>query len=194
MLLITQYRFPPLLLLFSAGVLDDLVDESAVLDVALDLFWDGTFLGVFICTLLGWEHDVDRGAFAGEDLRVQTLAAEVDGCAVDLVEEDGGDDAVDLQGELGRLDDFQAADEGVDDDGETGAVVDGDGVCLVGDLDDGLVAAADQDRVVLLSRDLDDFAGVVEVLDEPLVGFQLLTRWLLGTHALRLGLLARRSG
>lgn len=190
MLLITQYRFPPLLLLFSAGVLDDLVDESAVLDVALDLFWDGTFLGVFICTLLGWEHDVDRGAFAGEDLRVQTLAAEVDGCAVDLVEEDGGDDAVDLQGELGRLDDFQAADEGVDDDGEAVAVVNGDGVCFVRHLEDGLVTAGNQDGLVLLGWYLNDASGIIEVLDVPLVRLKLLARRFLRAHALRLGLLS----
>lgn len=175
-------------------MLDDLVDENAVLDVALDLFGEGTFLGIFVGAFLGWKHDVDRGAFAGEDFCVQTLGTEVDGRAIDLVEENGGNDAVNLQGELGRLNDLQAADEGVDDDGETGAVVDGDGICFARDLDDGLVTATDQDRVVLLSRDLDDLAGVVKVLDEPLVGFQLLTRWLLRTHALWLGLLARRSG
>lgn len=174
-----------------ASVLDNLVNENAVLHVRLDLLRDRAFLGILVGSLLGRKHDVDCSALAGEDLGGQALLAQVDSGTIDLVQEEGGDDAVYLEGELGGLDDVKAADQGVDDDGEAGAVVDGDGVGLVVDLDDGLVAPRDEDGVVLLRVDLNDLAGVLEVLDEPFVAFQVLARGLPGAHALRLGFLAR---
>lgn len=173
-------------------MLNDLVDQNAVLHVCLDLLGNGAFLGIIVGSLLRGEHDVDCSALAGEDLGGQALLAQVDGSAIDLVQEEGGDDTVYLEGELGGLDDVKAADERVDDEGEAGAVVDGDGVGLVVDLDDSLVAARDEDRVVLLRVDLNDLAGVVEVLDEPFAALQILARRLASAHALRLGLLARR--
>lgn len=166
---------------------DDLADEHAVLHVALDLLGHRALLGVLVRSPLGRKHDVDAGALAGEELGGQALLAQVDGGPVDLFEDDGRDDAVDLQRELGRVDDLEAADEGVDDDGEAAAVFDGDGVGLVRDLDDGLVAAGDQDGLILLRGDLDNLSDVVEVLDVPLVGLELPSRWFLHAHALWLG-------
>lgn len=122
-------------------MLNDLGDQRAVLDVALDLFRDRAFLRVLVGTLLGREHDIDRTALAGENLCVETLVAEVDGSTIDLIQQDGRHRAVNLQSKLGRLDNVEAADERIDDDGQADAVVNGDGVRLAGHLDDALVAA-----------------------------------------------------
>lgn len=99
-----------------AGMLDNLAYQGTILDVALDLFGDRALLGIIIGSILRREHDVNGSALAGEDLSAETLLAEIDGSAVDLIQQDGGDEAVDLQSELGALDDVEAADKGVDDD------------------------------------------------------------------------------
>lgn len=184
-----QYRFCDWVIKLPS-VLDNLTDKNAILDVALDLLRNRALLGVLVGSLLGWQHDVHTGALAGEDLGVQTLLTQIDGSAVNLVQQDGRDHAVDLQRELGRLDHLKTADEGVDDDGEAVAVVNGDGVCFVRHLEDGLVTAGNQDGLVLLGWYLNDASGIIEVLDVPLVRLKLLARRFLRAHALRLGLLS----
>lgn len=176
------------------SILDNLVNNLAILNVRLNLLRKRTFLGIFIRPLLRRKHDVNSRALTREHLRVQALLAQVDSSAVHLVEQKSRDDTVDLESELGRLDNVQTADERVDDDGDAGAVVDGDGVCLVVDLDDGLVTPGDEDGVVLCRGDIDDLAWVVVVLNEPLVAFEVLARGLAAAHALRLGLLAWHGG
>jgi hypothetical protein len=69
-----------------------------------------------------------------------------------------------LQGEVGALDDVDRGDERVDDDGCARRVVDRNGVCLAIDTDGGVLAAGDEDGVVDLSIELDNLAGVVEVI------------------------------
>lgn len=172
-------------------MLHDLAHQHTILDVALELLGQRALLSVIISALLRRKVDVDCRGFAGEDFGVKTLLAKVNGSAVNLVQQQGRGSAVDLESELGTLDNIKTADQGVDDERETITVVDGDGVGLVGDLDDGLVAAGDQDRLVLLRRDLDDITGVVEVLDEPLVALEFLARRLARAHVLGLRLLAR---
>ena len=175
-------------------MLDNLVNDLAVLNVRLNLLRKRTLLGIFIRPLLWRKHDVNSRAIAREHLRAQALLAQIDSRTVNLVKQKSRDDAVDLESEFGRLDDVETTDQRVDDDRQAGAVVDGDGVCLVVDLDDGLVTPGDEDGVVLRRGDIDDLAWVVIVLDEPLVAFEVLARGLAAAHALRLGLLAWHGG
>lgn len=177
-----------------ASVLNNLVDQHAVLNVALDLLRDRALFGIIISALLGGKHDVDGAALASEDLGSKALLAQVDSSTIDLIQESSRDGTVYLQSKLGRLDDIQAADQGVDNDGETGAVVNGNGVGLAVDLDDALVTAGDENGLILLRGDLNDLIGAFKVLDQPLVSFQILAGWLAGAHALGLGLLARCGG
>lgn len=175
-------------------MLDNLTNKLAILKVGLDLFRKRTFFGVLVRSLVRRQHDVDTGGLTGEDLRTQTLLVQVDRSAVDLVEQEGRNHAVDLEGELGRLDDVQTANQRVNDDGQTIAVVNGDGVGLAIDLDDRLVTTGDEDRMVLLGGNLDDFTGVVIMLNQPFVAFEIPARRLATPHALRLGLLIRYWG
>lgn len=175
------------------SMLHDFTHEHTILDVALELLWQRALLSVIISALLRRKVDVDSRGLAGKDLGVETLLTEVNGSAVNLVQEQGGGSAVNLESKLRTLDNIETADQGVDDERKAITVVDGDGVGLVSDLDDGLVATSDQNRLVLLRGDLNDITGVVEVLDEPLVTLEFLARRLTRAHVLGLGLLARRG-
>lgn len=146
-------------------MLDDLVNNLAVLNIRLNLLRNRTLLGIFIRSFLWRKHDVNSRALTREHLCVQALLAQIDSSAVHLVKQKSRDDTVDLESKLGRLDDVQTADERVDDDRQASAVVDGDGVCLVVDLNNGLVTPGDEDGVVLRRGDIDDLAWVVVVLD-----------------------------
>lgn len=174
-------------------MLDDLGNKHPVLDVALKLLGDRALLGVIIGTFLGRKVDVNGRRLAGEDLGGKALLAQIDGSAINLVQKNGRNDTVDLQSELGRLDDVQAAHQGINNDGKTGAVVDGNSIRLAGNLDDRLVDARDEDRLVLLRRNLDNILCAVEVLHQPLATLQFLARRLASTHALGLGLLVWRG-
>lgn len=143
-----------------ASMLYNLTDNLAILDVTPDLLGKR----VLRVIVLSREIDVNAGALAGEDLGVLGVLSEVDGSAVDLVEEDGGEGADDLEGEVGALDDIDGGDEGVDDDGRAGGVVDGDSVCFAVDADSGVLAARDKDGMVDLCVELDDVTWVVEVI------------------------------
>lgn len=173
------------------SMLNDLAHQYAVLDVALELLGQRALLGIFIGALRWWKVDVNSGALASEDLSVETLLAEVNGSTINLIQQQSGDCAVDLHSELGALDDVKTADERVDDEGETNTVVDGNSVGLVGDLDDGLVAATNEDGMVLLSGDLDDLARGIKVLDEPLAALEFFAGWLARAHVFGLGLFVR---
>lgn len=120
---------------------DNLADKHTIPDIALELLGNRALLGIIIRALLGRKHDVDGRRLASEDLGGKAFLSKIDHCAVNLIQQDSGDDTVDLQGKLGRLDDVQAADQGINNDGKTSAVVDGNGIGLVGNLDDTLVAA-----------------------------------------------------
>jgi hypothetical protein len=69
-----------------------------------------------------------------------------------------------LEGEVGALDYVDRGDERIDDDGCAAGVVDGDGVGLAVDTDGSVLAAGNEDGVVDFSVELDDIAGVVEVI------------------------------
>jgi hypothetical protein len=141
-------------------------------------------------TLLSRYHYIHAGALTRQHLGVEAGRTEVDGGAVDLIEQHGRHDAVDLQLEAGRLDDVETGDERVDEDGEAGAVVDGDGVGLAAHPDHALAAAGDEDAVRELGGDVDHLrAGVVVVLDDPFVAVQVFARGFLGPHAFRFGAL-----
>lgn len=111
----------------------------------------------------GDDVEVDAGAFAGEDLGGYALLGEVDLGAVDLVHQDGGDGAQDLEGEVLGLDDVDGGDEGVDDEGEAVGVFDGDGVGLALDDDGGVAAAGNEDGVRHGGFDLDGLGLFFEV-------------------------------
>lgn len=175
-------------------MLDNLTDQRSILDIALNLFWKGTLLGIVISPLLGREHDIDSRAFASKDLSTETLLSQVDSSAINLIQKESGREAVDLEGELLALNDIKAADKRIDDDGQTVTVVDGDSVGLVRNLDDSLVAATDKNGLVLLRGDIDHVARLVVVLDQPFVTFQFLARRLAGAHALGFWFFARRWG
>lgn len=93
-------------------MLDNLTNHLSILDPTPHLLGQG----VLSIVVLAGQVDVDAGAFACEDLGVLAVLAEVDCCAVDLVEQDGGEGADDLEGEVGALDDVDRGDERVDDD------------------------------------------------------------------------------
>lgn len=173
------------------SMLHDLAHQHAVLDVALELLGQRALLGIFIGALRRRKVDVNSGALASEDLSVEALLAEINGSTINLIQQQSRDRAVDLHSELGALDDVKTADKRVDDEGETNTVIDGNSVGLVGDLDDGLVAAANEDGLVLLRGDLDDLARGIKVLDEPLAALEFLAGRLARTHVLRLGLFVR---
>lgn len=175
-------------------MLNNLTNKLAILEVGLNLFRKRTFFRVLVRSLLRRQHDVDTGGLTGEDLCTQTLLVQVNSGAVDLVEQEGGDHTVDLEGELGRLDDVQTANQGVNDYRQAVAVVNGNGVGLAVDLDDRLATPGDEDGVVLLGGNLDDFTWVVIMLNKPLVALEIPTRRLATPHALRLGLLIRYRG
>lgn len=145
-------------------MLDNLTDNLSVLDVTPDLLWQG----VLRVIVLGRQVDVDTRALAGEDFSVLAVLAEVDGCAVDLVEEDRGQGANDLERKVGALDHVDRRHKRIDDDGCARRVVDGDGVCFAVDADGGVFAAGDEDGVVDLSVELDNLAWVVEVVLEKM--------------------------
>lgn len=172
-------------------MLDDLAHQHAVLDVALELLGQRALLGVSVGTLRRRKVDVNSGALASKDLSAEALMAKVDSSTINLIHQQSWDRAVDLHSELRALDDVKTADERVHDEGETNAVVDGDGVGLVCDLDDGLVAAANEDGLVLLRGDLDDLARALKVLDEPLAALELLAGRLARAHVFGLRLFAR---
>ena len=147
------------------SMLNDFTDDLPVLNIAPDLLRQR----VLSVVVFAGQVDVDARALACKDLCVLAVLAEVDCCAVDLVEENGGQRADNLQGEVGALDDVDGRDERVNDDGCARGVVDGDSVCLAIDADGGVLAAGDEDGVVDFGVEFNDVAGVVEVV---------LSRWL----------------
>lgn len=172
-------------------MLHNLAHKHAVLDVALELLGQRALLGIFIGALRWRKVDVNSGGLASKDLSIETLLAKVNGSTINLIHQQSGNRAVDLHSELGALDDVKTADERVDNEGETNAVVDGNGIGLVGDLDDGFVAAADEDGLVLLRGDLDDLARGIKVLDEPFAALEFLAGRLARAHVFGFGLFAR---
>lgn len=74
------------------------------------------------------------------------------------------------------------------------AVVNGNCVSLTRYLKYRLIASRDEDGMVLLSRDFDNLAGVVEVFDEPFRTLEILARRLPAPHVLWLGLFAGGRG
>lgn len=146
-------------------MLNDLIHQHTILDVSLDLLRDRALLGVLISTFLGREVKVDIAALASENLGSKTLLTKVDRGTIDLVQQDSRDDTIDLQSELGRLDDVEATHEGVDDDRQAITVVNGNGIGLAVDLDDALVTAGDEDRLVLLRGHLNNFIRAFKILD-----------------------------
>jgi hypothetical protein len=149
-----------LLYLHLTGMLNDFADKLAVLDVCPDLLRQR----ILTIVILTRQVDIDTRALAREDLRVLAILAEVDGRAVDLVEQHCGQGADDLEREVGALDDVDRGDERVDDDGCAARVIDGDGVGLAVDADGGVLAAGDEDGVVDFGVEFDDFARAVEVI------------------------------
>ena len=170
-------------------MVDNLADDFAVLDIGFELLGKRAFFGILVGSLLRRKHEIYSGAATGEYLCAQALLAQVHSGTIHLIKQECGDHTVDLEGELGRLDDIETADQRVHNDRQAVAVVDGDSIGLVIDLDNCFVTPGDEDGVVLLGRDLDDFVRTVEILNEPLVALKILARRLATTHALRLGLL-----
>lgn len=82
-------------------MLYNLAHNLAILDKTPNLLGER----VLAVIILAGQVDVDAGALARENLRVLAVLAEVDGCAVDLVEQDRGQGADDLEGKVGALDD-----------------------------------------------------------------------------------------
>ena len=119
---------------------DNLTNDPTIPDHTPDLLGQRTFLVVIVLRLPRHIH-VDAGALAREDLRAQTLLAQVDGGAIDLIEHDGGQSAEHLEGKLRTFDDVDGGDEGVDDQRHGTAVVERDRVGFVVDADGGLGAA-----------------------------------------------------
>ena len=92
--------------------------------------------------------------------------------------------------EFGAFDDVDRGDEGVDDEGDGGAVVERDGVAFAVDTDGGLGTAGYQDGLINRGGELDRLGWAVEVLDNPFVAVEVFASWFLRPHALRFGLFA----
>lgn len=140
-------------------MLDNLADKHAILNKSPDLLRQRTLLSVILITL-GRQDDIHACTLAGKDLSVETLLAKIDGSAVHLIQQNGGESSLNLQGKVGALDDVDGGDKAVNDEVRTRAVVNTDCVGLALEDDGSLVAARDKDR--LAERDLDfDGSGVV---------------------------------
>ena len=124
----------------STSMLHDLTNQLPIPNHALHLLRQRP-LHVIVIVAFPRHDDIDARAQTREDLRPETFAAEIEGRAVDLVEHDGRQGAEDLHLELGALDDVDGGDEGVDDEGDGGAVVERDGVGFAVDADGGFRAA-----------------------------------------------------
>jgi len=86
-------------------MLNNFVDQLAILDISPDLFGHRALEVVgIIRIILGWQHNVDTGAFARKDLRVEALVAEVDLSSIDLIQQDGGEGAENLKCKIRALD------------------------------------------------------------------------------------------
>ena len=157
-----MFFLPPCFLRLT-GVRHNLVDQVALLLVVVgaDLRGQGHLLVVAVLAVD--DVEVDAGRLAGEDAGGGALLAEVDLGAVDLVQQDGRDDAHDLQGQVLRLDGVDRRDERVDHQRDPVRVLDGHGVGLALDDDDGVVALADQDRVRERGFDFDRLGFLLEV-------------------------------
>ena len=103
-------------------MLDNLTNDPSIPDRTPDLLRQRAFLVVVILRLSG-DIDVDACALAREDLRGQTLLAEVNGGAVDLIEHDGRQRPKHLERKLWTLDNVDGGNKGVDDQGHGSAVV-----------------------------------------------------------------------
>lgn len=125
-------------------MLDNLTDKHAVLDKSPHLFRQWDLLSIVLLGL-GRHDDINASTLAGEDFGVETLLSKIDGSTVDLVKQDGWEGLLNLQGEVGALDDVDGGDQAVDDKIGARAVVDANGIRLALEDDGGLVAAGDED-------------------------------------------------
>ena len=166
----------------STSMLHNLAHHRPIPHKSLNLFRQRPLHVVILFVRTG-QIDIDARAHTSEHFRAQTLSSQVDSRRIDLVEQDGGQCAEDLHLEFRALDDVDGRDEGVDDEGAAGAVVEADGVGLADDADGGLGAAADEDGVGDGRVDLEHLVRVVVILDEPLVAFELFAGRLLRAHA-----------
>ena len=168
-------------------MLHNLTNQAPIPNHRLNLLRHRT-LPVIPPLLPGRNINIDTRTLARENLRPQALLAQVERGAVHLVEQDGRQAAQHLQRKLWRLYNVDGGDEAVDDEGDGGGGVYGDGVGLAEDAEGELGAAGDEDGVPDPGLDLDRLAWSVVVFDEPLVAFEDLAGGLLGAHGV--GLLA----
>lgn len=155
-------------------MLNNLAHKLATLDISLDLLRH-RHLARIVLVLLRGQHNINARAFAGEDLGpLDRLFAQEDRCAVYLVEHDSRKGTRHLGGEVGRLDDVDAANERLHEDLRARAVVDRDGVCLALEDDGGLVALGDENGLLQADLDLDWLGRRIPVLNQPLVPIKFL--------------------
>ena len=95
--------------------------------------------------LLSGQINIDARALTRKDLCVKRVFREIHSGAIDLVEQNGGQGTEDLESEVGAFDDVDGANEGVNDEGGAGRVVEGEGVGFAVDADCGVFAAGDED-------------------------------------------------
>ena len=128
-------------------MLHDLAPDLAIwTHHAPNLLWQSTFPEVILALLaLDRDIDVDAAAFTRKHLRGQTRRAEIDLRAIDLVQQDGRQTAEHLDGDVGRFDDVDGRDERVEDQIQSVAVVDRDGVAFASYADRGGFTARDED-------------------------------------------------
>lgn len=159
-------------------MLDHLTHRLTLDNHRPDLLGHHQFLAIalFTSTLITpiWRHHhVYTAALTREDLGTQALAAQIDRCTIHLIEQYGRHNAIDLNGEFGRLDHVDTRYKRVHQDGKGGAIIDADGCGFANDFDNSLVAASYEDRMVDFGIDLHNFvACVVIVFDEPFVAVE----------------------
>lgn len=150
--------------MYLTGVIDDLVDDVALLLVVVGADLEGEGELAVVVVGAGDNVEVDAGGLGGEDAGAAALLAEVDLGAVELVEHDGGQGAEHLQREVGRLDHVHRRHQRVHHQRQPRRVLDRHRVRLALDDHRRVAAPADQDRVRHRRLDLDRLRVLLVVL------------------------------
>lgn len=110
---------------------------------------------ILLLLLHGRQIHINTRTFTREDLRIQTILAQVDTRSIHLIQQNRRHLLQDLHRETRALDHVHGRDEGVEDERGLGGVVDGDCVCFAVDAESRAFAFGDEDGVVDFGVDFD---------------------------------------
>jgi hypothetical protein len=139
-----------------------------VLDGGFVLFRDGDFDRVGVVVFAG-NSDVAFGNVGGDDLgRIGNSSfGQEDANTIGLVDGNSRASFNNSDGDTRRVDEFQSGNDGFEVDTAVVAVIDGDGLDLLRDVNEGLLASRDEDVFFHLSIVDTDGIGVFVVFNKP---------------------------